>query len=50
MNHRVNSVADLHADASALYNNAVVGGAELSADTIIANLASKAPQMKGEIL
>ena len=40
MNHKVNSVANLHADATALYNNVVAGGADTSADAIIANLAA----------
>ena len=38
MQHNVNSVQTLHDDAYALYNNVIVGGAEFSADTIIANL------------
>lgn len=39
MNHKVNSVANLHADAKALFDNDVVGSGDFSADTIIFNLA-----------
>ncbi len=38
MNHKVNSVADLHASAVALNNNVVVGASETSAATIMRNL------------
>lgn len=38
MNHKVESVQGLHDDAFALYNNAVRGTADYSADTLINNL------------
>ena len=47
MNHKVNSVAQLHEDAVALYNNAVVGGANTSADSIIANIMAGINNLKG---
>jgi len=47
MNHKVNSVAQLHTDAMALYQNVVAGGADTSAATIIQNLASGIEILKG---
>ena len=47
MNHKVNSVAQLHEDAVALYNNAVVGGSNTSADSIIANIMAGITNLKG---
>ena len=47
MNHKVNSVAQLHEDAVALYNNAVVGGNNTSADSIIANIMAGINNLKG---
>ena len=46
MNHKVNSVAQLHEDAVSLYNNAVVGGANTSADSIIANIMAGINNLK----
>lgn len=47
MNHKVNSVQSLHDDAYGLFNNVVVGGADYSADSIIANLVSGIQILKG---
>ena len=47
MNHKVNSVAQLHEDAVAMYNNAVVGGNNTSADSIIANIMAGINNLKG---
>lgn len=47
MNHKVNSVQALHDDAYALFNNVVIGTAEYSAETLIANLASGIQILKG---
>lgn len=47
MNHKVNSVQSLHDDAYGLFNNVVIGTADYSADTIIANLASGIQILKG---
>ena len=47
MNHKVNSVQALHDDAYALFNNVVVGTADYSAETLIANLASGIQILKG---
>ncbi len=47
MNHKVNSVAQLHESAVGLYNNVVVGGANTSADTIIANIMAGINNLKG---
>lgn len=47
MNHRVNSVQALHDDAYGLFNNVVIGAADYSADTLIANLASGIQILKG---
>lgn len=39
MNHRINNVSELYEDARTLFNNLVVGGSDISADTIISNLS-----------
>ncbi len=47
MNHKVNSVQALHDDAYGLYNNVVIGSANYSAETLIANLSSGIQILKG---
>ena len=47
MNHKVNSVAQLHADATGLFNNGVTGGQNTSADTIISNIMAGINNLKG---
>ena len=47
MNHKVNSVQDLHIDATGLYNNGVTGGQNTSADTIISNIMAGINNLKG---
>ena len=47
MDHKVNRVADLFNDASALYNEVCAGGGDTSADSIIANLLAGIENLKG---
>lgn len=46
MNHKVESVQKLHDDATALYNNVVIGNADTSADTLINNLSTGIQTLK----
>ncbi len=46
MNHKVNNVGELHADATNLYNKVVVGSDSTSADSLINNLVAGINNLK----